>query len=149
MKKLKLWVVTLMIGLSFTSFSQISVKEKQPKVLIGEINPLGAYYASLTMYYNHDSSTYYRLHFRDISFKYILEIESIRFDTLKDVEDFYHILINEWGVKRELEVSINNEHIVLKFNKNSVEFLKWSGSNWRYSTFFNKKQINKLFGKND
>ena len=143
-KLLKSISVLLLFAPIFTS-GQIEVAEVEEPTEIGEVKLVGNYYGSVHYYSDIDR---YTLRFRNLEYQYHLDIASIE---LKETEfnQLYALLIKniQSGQKKKFDIDISGQDVRLKFEKGKVSFWLWDGYNYSVSMYFNKRQINTLFGK--
>ena len=143
-KLLKSISVLLLFAPIFTS-AQIEVEEVQEPTEIGEVKLVGNYFGSVQY---HPDMGRYLLYFRNIKYQYHLDLASIALKEA-DFNQLYALIIKniESGQKKEFELDIAGQDVMLKFEKGKVSFWLWDGYNYSVSMYFNKRQINTLFGK--
>ena len=148
MNTIKISLIVALICLPYSLFSQITIKETVKNRVIGEIKPAGMFLMSCE--YN-DSNKFYIFLFRNLRFTQITDIKSFIIDS-SDFTVLYTSIISQIDKNedKELEVKLNNrDKLYLDFKKSKISFRLWNGISFSVSQYFNKKQINKLFGKTE
>jgi len=142
----KLVLISLLL-LPFLSFSQIEIKQKKENKKLGEINP-GVWLMSLE--YVESANTFLFL-YRNLKYQSITDIKYFTIDS-SDIDKFYSSIIQNLGSsdKKEFEINLKNgDKLTMTFEKKKVQFTVWNGTYLSYSQYVSKKQINKLFAKQE
>ena len=143
-KLLKSISVLLLFAPIFTS-GQIEVQEVKKPIEIGEVRLMGNYYGSMHYWQNKGA---YQLIFRNIKYEHIIENKYITISETDFIQLYQLIIKNiQSREKKEFELDIAGQDVMLKFEKGKVSFWLWDGANYSISIYFNEKQINTLFGK--
>ena len=143
-KLLKSISVLVLFAPIFTS-GQIEVQEVKKPIEIGEVRLMGDYYGSM---HHHESKGTYQFLFRNIKYEHIIENKYITISETDFIQLYQLIIKNiQSREKKEFELDIAGQDVMLKFEKGKVSFWLWDGANYSISIYFNEKQINTLFGK--
>jgi hypothetical protein len=153
---MKKFTILFLLVVTATSFAQIKKVEqvKSNSVEIGKIQPLGQ---PVHMSIEKDGDIYSFI-YKDEEFKHILQYESFIF---KDVDNayasFYDMIIKgfEEMPAEPIKLELEHQFVWLKFSKQlGIKLITFSSTNDKStgarvtsSKDFNKKQIEKLFGK--
>lgn len=143
-------ISTLSICL-FTIVTSAQIKEikTEKSTKIGQINIGGMFFMDCQLY----NDNLYVFNFRDLKYQKIVEIKSFSFKNLQnDFDKFYMLISKGISTKDESEKSIKlpDGTVVLNFKKKKVSFhfVDENGS-IGISQYFNQKQIDNLFDKNN
>lgn len=144
MKKILLLIV---LSFSFSAFSQIKVLKNENLLVVGKES-------SVTLYKKQNK---YLFNYQDINNSNLNTFRSFYFhDINKDFDHLYKIISDGFidVPANEITLELPSDIIGLNFKRNygqvTVQFIQYINKNKKYvgkSQFFNKKQIDKLFGK--
>ncbi|AZA88756.1 hypothetical protein EG349_19245 [Chryseobacterium shandongense] len=144
MKKIILLFACL---LGFSAFSQIKVLKNETVVEIGKDNSVGLY----------KKDNKFTINYQDLNTANLNTFRSFSFENLnKDVSGLYEIIINGFidipvsNIVLELPNDIIELHFEKNFGQPTVQFIQYINKNRKYvgkSQFLNKKQIDKIFGR--
>lgn len=144
MRKIILLFICL-FGIS--AFSQIKVLKNESVVEIGKDNSVG-------LYKKEDKFT---INYQDLNTANLNTFRSFSFQNLnKDVSGLYELITNGFidAPSSNIVLELPNDIIELHFEKNfgqpTVQFIQYINKNKKYvgkSQFLNKKQIDKIFGR--
>ncbi|WP_374460582.1 hypothetical protein [Chryseobacterium taeanense] len=136
---------TCLFGIS--AFSQIKVLKNESVVEIGKDNSVG-------LYKKDDKFT---INYQDLNTANLNTFRSFSFQNLnKDVSGLYELIVNGFidSPSSNIILELPNDIIELHFEKNygqpTVQFIQYINKNRKYvgkSQFLNKKQIDKIFGR--
>ena len=97
-------------------------------------------------YYNELES--YLFSFSNLKYSIISDYESFWIDQMSF--NYLYKIMNENLSNKEttkIDVQLRKGTLKLDFKKGRVTFWLWDSVEWSYSSSYNKKQIDKLFGK--
>lgn len=136
---------TCLLGIS--AFSQIKVLKNESVVEIGKDNSVG-------LYKKDDKFT---INYQDLNTANLNTFRSFSFQNLnKDVSGLYELIINGFvdlpssNIILELPNDIVELHFERNFGQPTVQFIQYINKNRKYvgkSQFLNKKQVDKIFGR--
>lgn len=82
---------------------------------------------------------HYAFYFKNSEYTHIVDIQSISFNSVTDVKDFFTIAYKAIEEKKEYVLSVGQETVLLKFKSGVVEIFTTHGWCW-----MNKRQIDEL-----
>ena len=150
MKKLLL-LFTLMIGMSVSA--QFTEELETVKTEIGRSKG-----ASINHYIKGDSEQVL-FFFRNLKYSSIIDLATIDLKDMDGIDALYNVVVKELSnttgtikTPQEKDLKLDNGNTLsIQTLKSAgivqVQFWLWDGYKWEYSTFFTKKNIDKLFGK--
>lgn len=112
---------------------------------VGSVNVMGHTSCSIS-YYNELES--YLFSFSNLKYSIISDYESFWIDQMSF--NYLYKIMNENLSNKEttkIDVQLRKGTLKLDFKKGRVTFWLWDSVEWSYSSSYNKKQIDKLFGK--
>lgn len=133
--------------LGFSAFSQIKVLKNETVVEIGKDNSVGLY----------KKDNKFTINYQDLNTANLNTFRSFSFENLnKDVSGLYELISNGFidipvsNIILELPNDIIELHFEKNFGQPTVQFIQYINKNRKYvgkSQFLNKKQIDKIFGR--
>lgn len=133
--------------LGFSAFSQIKVLKNETVVEIGKDNSVGLY----------KKDNKFTINYQDLNTANLNTFRSFSFENLnKDVSGLYELISNGFidipvsNIVLELPNDIIELHFEKNFGQPTVQFIQYINKNRKYvgkSQFLNKKQIDKIFGR--
>lgn len=147
MKKLFLLLSLLFI---VTSFGQIQERKVIKPIVIGEVETLGKFVASLK-YYEADGNNYYFITYNNLKYKHITDFKNLTFlGTKEDLNTLYKMFIevlnsSEKNYTKEITLGKDNISIVKQKTLGIESIYIFNGTDYFTLT---KEQINKLFNIN-
>jgi hypothetical protein len=153
----KILIAIFILTFSIKSFSQIGkVKEvKDNSITIGEVKDFSTFVCSLK-YVAYEKDTAYFLMYRDVQYKTLIELKSFYFTATSDeINSLYLELIKaidgEKNKSYDLEIGKGKLHYYkiknLGFSTLMLDYTDKAGIRGEF--FLSKKQITKLFGKEE
>jgi len=123
----------------------LSINNFKAQKEIGSINIMGHKSCSISYY---DKLNNYLFSFSNLKYSIISDYESFWIDEIT-FNNLYEIMIKNLSKKEtiKIDVQLMKGKLKLDFKKGRVTFWLWNNVEWSYSGSYNKKQIDKLFGK--
>jgi hypothetical protein len=140
MKKL----LVLLVLFPLIGLSQLRIEEKTPDKELGEIKIAKQWQMTLT-----ESKESYFYMFRNQKYTHIVDVQSFYLKSKEDINELYKLLIEnlQEADKKEIRIEISKQQtLILDFNNHKVRFMLWDGYTLSYSSWFNERQINDLYG---
>lgn len=132
---MKTILLVLLAAFSFNVYSQIEVTEtvKPETIYIHSMGFHGLYRKQLA-----DSTYLYSMTFRDSQYQQISSFETIYFETLDDMKQFFNIVLSVLESKEDKTLKFLDQTVDVRFSSNVVKV--YEGSSFCY---FNKKWAQK------
>jgi hypothetical protein len=149
MKKLTLLLMLMVASVSFGQLKKVDVS-KEAESEIGKIQPMGT---PLMMKLNKAGENVYIFTYRDAAFQTMDEYKKfVLVDTGSDLETLYQMIVEGFTTKPKdpIVLELKDQFLYLSFDGKTMRFHSSSdkkNESTSSSAPFNKKQIDKLFGK--